>query len=317
MIYNKDCSSLKEIENNSIDALITDPPYGINYKNNTWDKKLPNKEIWENSLDKLKPGAFGAVFSSIRLMHRLMCDLEDSGFLIKDVLFWVFLNGMPKSKNVALDIDKHLGIESNIIGTYKYEQGYRSDKEKEYNLNYKRVADKKKPVSELGKKYEGANLSLKPSYEPIILIQKPIDRKISIAQNVIKYGTGLLNIEHTRIPFSIGEKKIGHNPNPNGRVASNIWRTDEFNDGYDKFFTIPKVRGKKDVFNNHPTIKPIELMNNLVKLVSFEGQTVIDPFMGSGSTGVSAKNLGRKFIGYEINEKYFEIATKRLKNVQK
>ncbi len=121
-IYNKNCYGLTGISKHTIDALITDPPYGISYQNNEWDKALPDKKIWMDCLTVLKPGAFGAVFSSVRLMHRMMVNLEDSGFIIKDVLFWSYLNGMPKSRDVALDIDKELGVASKKVGAYKYVQ---------------------------------------------------------------------------------------------------------------------------------------------------------------------------------------------------
>ncbi|HIP33578.1 MAG TPA: site-specific DNA-methyltransferase [Bacteroidia bacterium] len=311
-IYNKSSYPLSELENNSVDAIATDPPYGISYQNHYWDKDLPKREIWENSLRVLKPGAFALVFSSIRLMHRLMVDLEDSGFLIKDVLFWSYLNGMPKSRDVALDIDKELGVESKVVGKYNYVQGYK----KNGAINY--YADKEKlkyePASELGIKYKGAGLGLKPAYEPIILVQKPIEKGLNVAQNIIKYGVGALNIEQTRIPYAEGETKVGHNPHPEGRVPANIIRTEEFNDNYDKFFLVPKVRQKKESFNFHPTLKPVDLMFHLVKLISFEGQTVLDPFIGSGSTGVACLKLKRDFIGYELEKDYFEIAKKRLKN---
>ncbi len=311
-LFNKSCLELAEIKNNSIDALITDPPYGISYQGNYWDKDLPDKKIWENSLRVLKSGSFGLVFSSIRLMHRLMVDLEDSGFIIKDVLFWAYLNGMPKSRNVGLAIDKELGVESKKIGEYKYVQGYKKDGADSYKKNKSKLA----PSSELGKKYNGAGLGIKPAYEPIILIQKPIEKK-NVAENIIEYGTGSLNLESTRIPYEKGEAKGGHNPHPKGRVASNIIRLENFNDGYDKFFTVPKVRQNKNSYNYHPTIKPVELMEHLVKLITFENQKVLDPFMGSGSTGIACKNLDRNFIGYERDKNYFEIAKKRLDNQTK
>ncbi|TAG94863.1 MAG: site-specific DNA-methyltransferase, partial [Bacteroidetes bacterium] len=119
-IFNQSCYGLAPLSENSVDALVTAPPYGKKKKNHEWDKSLPKREIWEDSLRVLKSGAFGLVFSSVRLMHRLMVDLEDSGFIIKDVLFWAYLNGMPKSRDIALDIDKELGIESTIIGKYNY-----------------------------------------------------------------------------------------------------------------------------------------------------------------------------------------------------
>lgn len=311
-IFNKSCYGLSELKDNSIDAVITDPPYGISYQNNYWDKDLPNKKIWQDSYRKLKPGAFGAVFSSVRLMHRLMVDLEDSGFLIKDVMFWAYLNGMPKSRDVALDIDKELGIESKKNGTYKYVQGYKKDGADSYKNGHEK--DRFEPASDLGISYKGAGLGIKPAYEPIILIQKPIEQGLTVGKNIIKHGTGALNIEQTRIPYEKGEGKVGHNPHPTGRVASNILRTDNFTDGYDKFFTVPKVRQHADDFNNHPTLKPVELMHHIIKLLTWENQTVLDPFMGSGSTGISSLILKRHFKGYELDENYFRIAEKRISN---
>lgn len=299
------------IASSSVDCLITDPPYGISYQNQYWDKDLPKKKIWEDGLRVLKPGAHAAVFSSVRLMHRLMVDLEDSGFLIKDVLFWAFLNGMPKSRDVALEIDKELGVESDEAGAYKYVQGYR----KGGATSYTNAAKKPKfaPASKIGKQFKGAGRGIKPSYEPIILVQKPLDDGKSLAQNMIEYGVGALNLEDTRLPFEPDENNVGHNPHPAGRVAANIIRTDAFEDGYDKFFLVPKVRQHADKFNSHPTIKPLQLMDHLVKLLSWQGQKVLDPFMGSGSTGVSALNLARDFIGFELDAEYFKIASRRIK----
>jgi site-specific DNA-methyltransferase (adenine-specific) len=311
-LYNKSCFGLAQLEKDSIDALLTDPPYGIAFQNHYWDKALPNPEIWTDCLNVLKPGSFGVVFSSIKLMHRLMVDLEDGGFLIKDVLFWAYLNGMPKSRDVGLDIDKTLGVPSRNIGTYRYAQGYRKGGAASYTHDGLKL--RQEPASELGKKYKGAGLGVKPAYEPMILIQKPTQEGLTVAENVHKYGTGSLNLEETRIPYEEGETHVGHNPHPKGRVPANIVRTETFNDGYDKFFTIPKVRQHKDDFNFHPTIKPVELMIHLVHLTTFAGQVVLDPFAGSGSTGVACLQRDRRFIGYELDPHYFEIADRRLLN---
>ncbi|MCU0445689.1 MAG: site-specific DNA-methyltransferase [Microscillaceae bacterium] len=313
-IYPQSCYGLEAIADESVHALVTDPPYGISYQAHYWDKDLPNRQIWQDAHRVLKPGGFGLVFSSVRLMHRLMVDLEDSGFLIKDVLFWVFLNGMPKSRNVGLEIDKKLGFASEIIGNYSYVQGYKKGGADTYTVRQK---NKCKPTSELGKKYDGAGLGIKPAYEPIILIQKPLEKGLNVAQNILKYQTGALNLEETRIPYAEGESKVGHNPHPHGRVTANILRTEAWEDGYDKFFMIPKVRQNAEEFNHHPTLKPFELMSHLVKLVSFENQTILDPFMGSGTTGLACLNWQRKFIGYEIDAAYFEIAQLRLSGTRK
>ncbi len=310
-IYNKSCYGLDGLKDNSVDALITDPPYGISFQNNEWDKNLPDKKIWTDAFRCMKPGAFGAVFSSVRLMHRMMVDLEDCGFLIRDVMFWVYLNGMPKSRDVALDIDKELGVESKKTGAYKYVQGYKKEGAPSYTID-KETKHKKEPASPLAIQYKGSGLGIKPAYEPIILIQKPIDKKNSVAQNIIQYGTGALNLESSRIPYQQGEGKVGHNPHPKGRVAANLIRTEAFDDGYDKFFLVPKVRQYAEDFNNHPTLKPVHLMHHLVNLLSWEGQHILDPFMGSGSTGVATLELKRKFTGFEIDKKYFSIAQRRL-----
>ena len=290
---------------------------------------MPDKQIWHDAYRVLKPGAFGLVFSYPRLMHYVMCDLEEAGFMIKDVLFWAYLNGMPKLKNIGVAIDKREGVESRVIGEYNYVQGYVKEKDQvdSYKVNGKKQI--KEPASEKGKKYKGAGLGLKPAYEPIIMIQKPIASNLDIIDNIRKYGTGALNFEQTRIPYRNENGKVGHNPHPDGRIAANIIRTQEFEDGLDKYFLIQsdepehdkfnahaKVRQNKQNFNTHPTIKPIQLMSHLVKLVSFENQTVLDPFMGSGSTGVACIQALRHFVGYEIEDEYFDIAQKRLEIAQ-
>lgn len=308
-IFNEDCIHLQSLSINSVDAIITDPPYGISYQNHYWDKDLPDNSIWKEALRILKPGGYALVFSSVRLMHRLMVSLEDTGFIIKDVLFWVHTNGMPKTRNISVEIDSALGVASEIVGEYKYTQGYVKGGKDHYYAEGKKYI--KEPVSDLAKKFKGSGTNLKPAYEPVILLQKPIDSK-TIVENVLHYGTGVLNFEDTRIPYETGEDKVGHNPHPKGRIASNMIRTVTLEDGYDKFFTIPKVRQQVEDFNDHPTVKPVELMQHLVKLISFEDATVLDPFMGSGSTGVACLSLVRKFIGYEIDQNYFDIAARRM-----
>lgn len=309
-IYNRDCYGLRELPKESIHALVSDPPYGISYQAHYWDKDLPDPKIWQDAYRVLKPGSYALIFSSVRLMHRLLVQLEDQGFLIRDILQWVYLNGMPKSRNVGLSIDKILGIPSEEIGTYQYVQGYQKGGAPSYT--HTRKKSKKRPASPQGKQYDGAGLGLKPAYEPILMVQKPLQTGLTVAENILKFGTGALNLEETRIPYAPGEKNVGHNPHPKGRVASNIIRSEAHQDTYDKFFVIPKVRQHAEAFNDHPTLKPVDLMYHLVRLVSFPGQTVLDPFMGSGSTGIACVDSDRQFWGYEIEPKYFKIAQTRL-----
>ena len=312
-LFNQSCYGLEGLAPSSVHALITDPPYGIGYQNHSWDNSLPDPSIWSDTIDVLKPGSFGAVFSSVRLMHRLMVQLEDAGFIIKDVLFWVYLNGMPKNRDVALDIDEALGVPSHVVGHYKYVQGYKKGGAPTYKTQQAKL--KKEPASAEGQYYKGCGSNLKPAYEPIILVQKPLEAGLSLAQHLLKHGTGALNLEAARIPYEQGEVGVGHNPHSVGRVPSNLLRTDALNDGYDKFFAVPKVRQHAEAFNQHPTIKPVDLMSQLVHLLTWPDGTVLDPFMGSGSTGVAcleAQGGARPFVGYELNPQYMAMAQQRL-----
>ncbi|MEQ9439001.1 MAG: site-specific DNA-methyltransferase [Cyclobacteriaceae bacterium] len=310
-VFHQECYGLAGIEQGSVDAVITDPPYGIGFQAHEWDKALPDGQIWKDCYRVLKPGGYLLVFSSIRLMHHLMLSVEESGFRIKDVLMWVFLNGMPKSRDVGLDIDKELGVESTKVGTYTYVQGYKKGGADNY------YAEKEKsryaPASEEGKHFQGWGLGMKPCYEPIIMVQKPLPEGSSTARNLLEYGTGAINLEDTRIPYEAGEEgKVGHNPHPKGRITGNVLRTDPLEDGYDKFFLVPKVRQHADTYNNHPTKKPVKLMEHLVRLVTHKNALVLDPFMGSGSTGVACVSEHRNFIGFEQQAEYISIAEKRL-----
>ena len=304
-IYSKECYGLKEIKDNSIDAIVTDPPYGINLEE--WDK-IPDKSIWNDSLRVLKPGGFLLCFSSIQYQHIFTQQLLDCGFLFQDVLLWVYLNGRVPPIDLDKKIDKELGIEREIVGQYNYIQGSPNSNKKD---NYTQKKNKTK-ASTHSQEWEGFGSGLKTAYEPIIMVQKPFEG--TLAQNVLKYGVGALNINSTRIPYDKGETKVGHNPHPLGRVMANVIQSESFGE-YQKFFFVGKVRDGKRTGNIHPTVKPVELMNCLNTLVSRQGQIILDPFMGSGSTGVSALSLDREFIGYENIEKHFVIAKDRLDKI--
>lgn len=302
-LYNKSCYGLQEIENESIHCIITDPPYGINLEN--WDT-MPKKAIWKDCFRVLKPGGFLLCFSSIQFLHLFTTDILKAGFQFKDTINWVFLNGRVPPINTDSLIDKHLGLEREIIGNYKYIQGVPNSKKKDSYKNEKQ----KTIATESSKAWIGFGSGLKTAYEPILIVQKPFDK---LASNILTHQVGALNIDKTRIPYDENEKDVGHNPHPLGRVMPNIIQTDAFGD-YQKFFVIGKVRDGKQTGNTHPTVKPVSLMECLIELVSLENQIVLDPFMGSGSTGVAAIKLNRRFIGYEKDKDngYFEIAKNRI-----
>lgn len=314
-LYEKSSYGLTELENNSIHAIVTDPPYGINLEE--WDT-LPDKQIWQDCFRVLKPGGYLLCFSSIKFQHVFTQNLLNAGFEFKDVLLWAYLNGRVPPINLDQKIDSLLKNEREIIGEYNYIQGSpNSNKKDSYTAK-----TKKTKATEDSEQWVGFGTGLKTAYEPIIMVQKPLEK--SLAENILKYQVGALNIDATRIPFEEGETDVGHNPHPLGRVMSNIIQTEEFGD-FNKYFNInpieeidhflfySKVRDGKKTGNIHPTKKPVSLMKQLIKLVSIENQIILDPFMGSGSTGVASKELKRDFIGYEREVDYFNIAQERLK----
>lgn len=314
-LYEKSSYGLTELQNNSVHAIVTDPPYGINLEQ--WDT-LPDTQIWQDCFRVLKPGGFLLCFSSIKFQHVFTQNLLNAGFEFKDVLLWAYLNGRVPPINLDQKIDNLLKNEREVIGQYDYVQGSpNSNKKDTYTAK-----NKKTKATEDSEKWVGFGTGLKTAYEPIIMVQKPLEN--SLAENVLKYQVGSLNIDSTRIPFAQGETDVGHNPHPLGRVMSNIIQTEDFGD-YNKYFNInsneeldhflfySKVRDGKKTGNSHPTKKPVQLMKQLIKLVTIEQQIVLDPFMGSGSTGVAAKELNRDFVGYEKQSDYFVIASERLK----
>jgi site-specific DNA-methyltransferase (adenine-specific) len=168
--------------------------------------------------------------------------------------------------------------------------------------------------------------NLKPAHEPIALARKPVEE--SVAKNIIKWGTGALNIDSARIPSETltypanGMSRLKFNQgqpdkwtgatttNDQGRFPSNV--LGEIAD-YQKFFYCPKVTSQERMeFNNHPTVKPIELMKYLIKLITPPGGIVLDPFNGSGSTGCAAVELGFDYVGCELDAKYVDISIKRI-----
>lgn len=363
--------TLKTLADNSIDAIVTDPPYGIDFLGKSWDANTGALETYQECLRVLKPGGHILAFSAARTYHHLAITLEQAGFEIRDQIMWIYSSGFPKSQDVGKSIQ-------------------RSEKNTETN------------------DWLGWGTSLKPAHEPICMARKPI--KQSIAKNAQQWGTGALNIDAARIPYAgENDKPIPHggkarqhkdtpgwmadntgygiieNPEINelGRFPSNV--IGEITEPYQKYFYCPKVsrrerhkgfelpppmfggiqgcydengerfavgfdaraegKSKKKkhdplahiptdssgyqgssnggnyiekkqqlsgVGNNHPTVKPVALMKYLIKLVTPPGGTVLDPFNGSGSTGMAAVELGHEYIGCELDPAYVEIANKRI-----
>ena len=379
-----DClDSLKGVPDNSVDSIVTDPPYGISFMSKKWDYDVPSVEIWKECLRVLKPGGFLLSFSSTRTYHRMTINIEDAGFEIRDSCTWNYSSGFPKSHNISASIDKMYGHPNRgrAIPTASSYQACDVDQGNKLTSN---PVGPYEPKTDEAKQWQGWGTALKPSQEFIAMARKPLDG--TVANNVLTWGTGGINIDATRVPMSdedyeklsSGVERIrekggtmgnswknssdlsGANPvNPAGR-----WPANFIHDGSQevlalfpdvkgsaaRFFYVPKA-SKKDkeeglddfeertqaatfgdigpmegnprkpntghvqkIRNYHPTVKPTELMKYLCRLVTQPGGIVLDPFMGSGSTGKAAILEGFRFIGCELDEEYLAIAEARIKH---
>ncbi|MBA7648628.1 hypothetical protein ES703_56416 [subsurface metagenome] len=556
MILKGDCIEvMKAMKPNSVDAMVTDPPYGLEFMNKDWDKlqksvikegcqwwegefkgtgfkKLPQStgsrnfkckkcghykhsgtpckcdspdwqdstimkqhemQLWHTrwlteAYRVLKPGGSMLVMGGTRTFHRLMCAIEDSGFIIKDTLMWLYGSGFPKAQDLGKMIDKRMGKEREVVGRAKHPTSKDRTSEKSpyqnedhFVANYNLTA----PSTDLAKHWDGFKVGgIKPAYEPIIWAVKPPEG--SYVDNVLKHGVGAVNVDECRVGYQddepnlrenkgnwkkakvcnkaiwnsggIGERTspqskgrfpanviLSHHPecvqvgmkrvkgikggranqttsnkygeyankwekrdpgyaDPNGYEQIESWDChpdcavrllDEqskkggihsaggkrnagiaiqknpqsmfhgekgsprngmrFGDsgGASRFFYCAKVsrsernaglegmeekdsnyrtdyrpkaidsgdKGQDTPFagtnrsggikNNHPTVKPIKLFEWLIRLVTREGQIVLDPFIGSGTTIIAAHNTGRKCVGIEKEGEYLEIARRR------
>lgn len=188
------------IENNSIDAIVTDPPYELGFMGKSWDNSgiAFQKETWAKCLDVLKPGGYLMAFGGSRTFHRIACAIEDAGFEIRDTIMWVYGSGFPKSMNIGLAVDKKLGVESKSVGMKK-QSGAKFKLTQELidngGFNDKNLTEYE--VCEAQNEWKGWGTALKPAYEPVIVARKPCEG--STVENVMKYGVGGINIDECRV----------------------------------------------------------------------------------------------------------------------
>ena len=431
---------LKEIKSDSVDCMVTDPPYGISFMNKDWDKAVPDINTWKECLRVMKPGAFAFVMCSPRsdVQAEMVIKLKEAGFEVNFTnLYWIYASGFPKAMNVSKAVDRKLRVEPNVIGIAKgmakqnpeFNGTAQGRKENYLKPEYEKTI----PTSEEAKKLDGsyAGIQMKPAVEVILVAMKPLSEKTYVEQ-ALKNGKGITWLDDGRIPYqsdndknsavwgndfniqnteyeggwkSRGEKllasdkgrfpanllvqdnildtginhSIGHNPNIKttgyGKFGGSSERVDYKEDTYindsgdlSRYFSldawysknieelpdyvqrifpflyVPKAspserdenletekkskwtdnsngwgsilpgRNELKAKNIHPTVKPLKLALFLVTIGSRPGDTILDPFMGSGTTGVASKILHRDFIGFEIEGKYFEIAKQRIEN---
>lgn len=416
VIQGNNLEVLKQIPDNTFDSVVTDPPYGINFMNKKWDYDVPSVELWQEVFRVLKPGGHMLVACGTRTQHRMAANIEDAGFEIRDIVAWVYGSGFPKSMNVAKAIsayEKTGGSSPRNLRKDRQGEDYKPTSQKDYQkgraFSSEIESDNRETnLTRNAKQWQGWGTALKPAMELWTLARKPIEEP-TIAKNVIKYGTGGINIDESRIPLGKDEVKIGgfgnggigfgvgdakgvewqskdegrfpanfihdgseevvkHFPyTKSGKMTSEHERhTDGSPNGIcgkfdvnhplsetygdsgsaSRFFYVAKASKKERNFglddfeekqttdgnirsnqetarkfgansalrkNYHPTVKPINLMRYLVKLVNPKGGIVLDLFAGSGSTLIGAKMESHDYFGIEYEEDYVNIINHRLK----
>lgn len=377
-LLNGDCiDKLKELDNNSIDSIVTDPPYGLSFMGKKWDYDVPSVEIWQECLRVLKPGGHLLAFAGSRTYHRMAVRIEDAGFDIRDQIMWIYGSGFPKSHNVGKSIDKMQGNQRQVVDTKeqsgaKFKEWSNDPNETRWhNQGFNKVDGREFDITKGNSIGEGWGTALKPAHEPIVMARKPIEG--TVAENTLQYGVGGLNIDATRVGSEMVSTHSNVNSEPReGRWPANVIINEEGDQEWKRYFYCPKA-SKKDrdsgmpekvgVFiqrprredgsviyketnpdewaeamkgkprsektakaaaeellqddktatrNVHPTVKPTELMKYLIRLVTPKDGIVLDPFMGSGSTGKAAMQEGMWFVGIEREREYFEIAKQRI-----
>lgn len=212
-LYNGECIEImKRLKDNSVHSIITDPPYNLFFMGKEWDNIGSSKEFqkWVKNWAKeairvLKPGGHLLSFCGTRQYHRMVCGIEDAGFEIRDTVAWVYGSGFPKSLDISKQIDKIKGKKGKVIGKYKTPEGnqelttYNNFRDKSKNKQERRSPDIIEPSSIKAKQYKGFGTALKPGMELIVVARKPISEG-NVAKNVLKHGTGGLNIDECRVP---------------------------------------------------------------------------------------------------------------------
>ena len=202
---------LKSMSDNSVDSVVCDPPYQIVFMGKDWDQEFNTEEWARQCLRVLKPGGHLIAFAATRTIHKIMYSLENQGFEIRDLISWLYFSGFPKSHNVSKAIDKHFGAEREVVGIdtrYNEPSGIVAAGRSERVLIDRKIT---KPATKEAIKYDGWGTALKPAQEPAVLCRKPLEKGLSIAENVLKWGTGGLNIDACRFNFGdpcwVGEKE--------------------------------------------------------------------------------------------------------------
>lgn len=303
-----ECSEkMVEMQENSIDAIVTDPPYGLAFMGKKWDYDVPGVATFEQMLRVLKPGGRLLCFAGTRTMHRMWCNIEDAGFTIEDTIAWMYGSGFPKHRSKLKPAHEPICVA-------------RKGPVSELNIDAGRVGDDER----VGR------------WPPNVVLDEGAAAMLDAQTGVLTSGNMRANTPRRKkspiygeMPPTTGPKKVVGDSGGASRFfycAKASRREKEAGlDGLPKLpggsnakgFTEDVARGldrNRPVANPHPTVKPVNLMRWLVKLVTKPGEVVLDPFAGSGTTGIACVLEGIRFIGIEMDAAYAELAEARIKH---
>ena len=369
---------LRTMPDCSVDAVVTDPPYGLAFMGKRWDYDVPSVAIWAECLRVLKPGGHLLAFAGTRTQHRMAVRIEDAGFEIRDMIAWVYGSGFPKSLDVSKAIDKAAGAEREVVGSREVTRDLaRNGRTGDEAISPVPVIGATIPITAPAtpeaQQWSGWGTALKPALEPITMARKPLTG--TVAANVLEHGTGALNVDGCRVGAearpvmvrtetvvsatamsgqSTGATSSGEQTTA-GRWPANLIHSGEGEvvglfpqttsganptrrggmgyhgaegqqqchapRGQDtgsaaRFFYCPKADSSERQGVTHPTVKPLDLMAYLCRLVTPPGGVVLDPFMGSGTTIKAALAEGFQGIGIERDPVYFTMAEHRINGAQ-
>ena len=336
LLLNGDCiEEMQKMidEGVQVDSVVTDPPYELGFMGKSWDSTgiAFQKETWELAYQLLKPGGHLLAFSSSRTYHRMAVAIEDSGFNIRDQIMWLYGSGFPKSLNIGKAIDKKLGAKRKVVGqktagalsgNSKFNDAKtgtisrnHSNPTQSYKSGKAGMYDVTEPTTPEAKQHEGWGTAIKPAHEPIVMARKGVNKPL----NLDECRVGDFEQDTSKNRRNTQEEQIfkgGWKGDKGGEVVKGRWPANVIHDGleedWSKYFYCSKASKKEKDDTNHPTVKPIDLMRYLVKLVTPKDGLVLDPFAGTGTTGEACILEGRNYYLIEKTKEYISDIEKRI-----